>query len=51
MLALGVSRSSVHFVENYKVDSETENEQVFNEDQQNALMINYRALKVLHECT
>ncbi len=26
VLALGVSRSSVHFVENYKVDSETENE-------------------------
>jgi len=26
VLALGVTRSSVHFVENYKVDSETENE-------------------------
>ena len=53
VLNLGISRSSVHFVENYKVDENPtdENEQILAaEDKQNALAINYRAMKLLHEC-
>ena len=46
VLALGVSRSSVHFVENYKCES------AYREvDRENQLTIDYRALRLLHECT
>jgi len=53
VLNLGVSRSSVHFVENYKVDEnpiEESDQMLAAEDHQNALAINYRAMKLLHEC-
>lgn len=32
VLSLGISRSSVHFVENYKVDSEHDNKLLYDED-------------------
>lgn len=53
VLSLGISRSSVHFIENYKVDQiqDEEDERIMAEDQRNSLSINYRALKLLHECT
>lgn len=56
VLALGVGRSSVHFVENYKCDgineSSSKEEQIlWGEDQENQLTIEYRALRLLHECT
>lgn len=39
VLSLGISRSSVHFIENYKTDEEEPN-----------INIDYRALRLLHEC-
>ena len=39
VLSLGVSRSSVHFIENYKTDEEGQN-----------VSIDYKALRLLHEC-
>lgn len=53
VLSLGISRSSVHFIENYKIDQivDDEDERIMAEDQRNSLSINYRALKLLHECT
>lgn len=39
VLNLGVNRSSVHFIENYKSE---------NEDQK--IRIDYKALRLLHEC-
>jgi hypothetical protein len=39
VLNLGISRSSVHFIENYKF-----------EDEEQAINIDYRALRLLHEC-
>lgn len=59
VLVLGVSRSSVHFVENYKVDPvrnstleiESNEQNMIIEDNENSLTINYRALRLLHECT
>ena len=39
VLSLGISRSSVHFVENYKSEEEDAN-----------INIDYRALRLLHEC-
>jgi len=39
VLKLGVSRSSVHFIENYKEG-----------DVMNKLQIDYKALRLLHEC-
>ena len=63
VLNLGISRSSVHFVENYKsvmdVDGkevalenlEEEDKDKFLQDKYNSLTINYRALRLLHECT
>ena len=63
VLNLGISRSSVHFVENYKSvmdvdgkevaleDLEEEDKDKFLQDKYNSLTINYRALRLLHECT
>lgn len=53
VLSLGISRSSVHFVENYKVDrvSDEDDQLIMDSDNKNQLSINYRALKLLHECT
>jgi len=60
VLVLGVSRSSVHFVENYKVDARLnslnkelsdDDQMMLYEDNANSLTINYRALRLLHECT
>ena len=63
VLNLGISRSSVHFVENYKsvldvdgnevaVESlEEEDREKYMQDMENSLTINYRALRLLHECT
>lgn len=39
VLSLGVSRSSVHFIENYKTE---------NEEQK--IRIDYKVLRLLHEC-
>jgi hypothetical protein len=39
VLNLGISRSSVHFIENYKNDGEIQN-----------INIDYKALRLLHEC-
>jgi len=39
VLNLGISRSSVHFLENYKTDSEEQ-----------SIAIDYKALRLLHEC-
>ena len=39
VLALGISRSSVHFIENYKTDDELQN-----------INIDFKALRLLHEC-
>lgn len=39
VLNLGISRSSVHFIENYKTDEEEQN-----------VTIDYKALRLLHEC-
>lgn len=53
VLALGVSRSSVHFIENYKIDpllATEEDKELVSEDQENALSIDYKALRLLHEC-
>jgi hypothetical protein len=61
VLVLGISRSSVHFVENYKVDPkpntnntlaiDEEEQMMLYEDNANSLTIKYRALRLLHECT
>lgn len=57
VLALGISRSSVHFVENYKsfsladTDLTAEESDLLEQDLANSLTINYRALRLLHECT
>jgi hypothetical protein len=32
VLSLGISRSSVHFIENYKVDSPSDDQLVYNDD-------------------
>ena len=60
VLSLGISRSSVHFIENYKssfdlnnVDPgtlEPEDQELFYTDLDNKLTIDYRALRLLHEC-
>ena len=39
VLSLGISRSSVHFIENYKDDVEPQD-----------LSINFNSLRLLHEC-
>lgn len=39
VLNLGISRSSVHFIENYKHENEDQN-----------LKIDYKAMRLLHEC-
>lgn len=39
VLSLGISRSSVHFIENYK-----------HEDEESSLKIDYKAMSLLHEC-
>lgn len=39
VLNLGISRSSVHFIENYKDD-----------DEPSKIQIDYKALRLLHEC-
>ena len=39
VLNLGVPRSSVHFIENYKSDEEEQK-----------IRIDYKALRLLHEC-
>ena len=39
VLALGISRSSVHFIENYKYQEEDAN-----------IKIDYKAMRLLHEC-
>jgi hypothetical protein len=39
VLNLGISRSSVHFIENYKSDEEEQ-----------SVSIDYKALRLLHEC-
>lgn len=39
VLSLGISRSSVHFIENYKY-----------EDEESDLKIDYKAMRLLHEC-
>lgn len=39
VLSLGISRSSVHFIENYKSDVEEQ-----------SISIDYKALRLLHEC-
>lgn len=39
VLTLGISRSSIHFVENYQ-----------SEQTKQSLAIDYRAMKLLHEC-
>lgn len=39
VLALGISRSSVHFIENYKTDEEQE-----------SIGIDYKSLRLMHEC-
>ncbi len=39
VLNLGISRSSVHCIENYKTD-----------DEEQKSKIDYRALRLLHEC-
>ena len=39
VLNLGISRSSVHFIENYKYEEEDIN-----------LKIDYKAMRLLHEC-
>jgi len=39
VLNLGISRSSVHFIENYK-----------SEEEMSDLSINYKALRLFHEC-
>ena len=39
VLNLGISRSSVHFIENYKSEEELSD-----------LSINYKALRLFHEC-
>lgn len=39
VLNLGISRSSVHFIENYKSNEEHQN-----------VSIDYKALRLLHEC-
>ena len=39
VLALGISRSSVHFIENYKTDEE-----------QQSTGIDYKSLRLMHEC-
>jgi len=46
VLNLGVSRSSVHFIENYKTG---QGQQADRADAFNSLTINYRALRLLHE--
>ena len=63
VLNLGISRSSVHFVENYKsvldvdgneispVNLDEEDREKYEQDLDNSLTINYRALRLLHECT
>lgn len=63
VLSLGISRSSVHFVENYKSimdtdqnpermeDLDEEERDLYQQDLENSLTINYRALRLLHECT
>ena len=63
VLNLGISRSSVHFVENYKsvldIDGnevplqnlDEEDREKYQQDIENSLTINYRALRLLHECT
>ena len=61
VLSLGLPRSSVHFIENYKssfdlntVDPENldaDDQELFYSDLDNKLTIDYRALRLLHECT
>ena len=60
VLSLGVPRSSVHFIENYKsnfdlskVDHATldeEDQELYFSDADNKLTIEYRALRLLNEC-
>ena len=60
VLNLGVPRSNVHFIENYKstfdfekVDPDTldpEDKQLYFSDLDNRLTIDYRALRLLNEC-
>ena len=60
VLALGIPRSSVHFIENYKssidlVNSDPanlslEDQELYYADLDNQLTIDYRALRLLHEC-
>ena len=60
VLNLGIARSSVHFIENYKstfdlqsVDPgtlEAEDQDLYFSDLDNKLTIDYRALRLLQEC-
>jgi len=60
VLNLGVPRSNVHFIENYKtsfdlksVNPETlgpEEQELFYADIDNKLTIDYRVMRLLHEC-
>lgn len=49
VLTLGVSQSQVHIIENYKTDDDQD--ALWRQDERNKLAINYKALKLLHECT
>ena len=46
---LGVSKSQVHIIENYKSDNDQEAS--WQKDERNKLVINYKALRLLHECS
>lgn len=49
VLTLGISKSQVHIIENFKTDDEED--PLWHQDERNKLTINYKALKLLHECT
>lgn len=49
VLTLGISKSQVHIIENFKTDDEED--PLWRQDERNKLTINYKALKLLHECT
>lgn len=60
VLNLGIQRSSVHFIENYKTSCnlaevdpatlEEEEQLLYYADLENKLTIDYRALRLLNEC-